>query len=73
LINFTTHIPLLEHLFKMMKNRALALTAADGLDNQKRVQLLEVIDHFRELGVSENVSLPQVRITMPPFFYDCIN
>ena len=57
----------------MMKNRALALTAADGLDNQKRVQLLEVIDHFRELGVSENVSLPQVRITMPPFFYDCIN
>jgi hypothetical protein len=35
--------------------------AVDQLDNERRVRILGVIDRLRELGVSENVSLPQVR------------
>ena len=43
----------------MTRKRAIDLTGADGLDNEKRVRLLGVIDRLRELGISENVSLPQ--------------
>jgi hypothetical protein len=35
--------------------------AVDQFDNERRVRILGVIDRLRELGVSENVSLPQVR------------
>ncbi|KAJ5963034.1 hypothetical protein N7501_007975, partial [Penicillium viridicatum] len=44
----------------MTRKRAIDLTGADGLDNEKRVRLLGVIDRLRELGISENVSLPQL-------------
>ncbi|EKV08712.1 hypothetical protein PDIG_65760 [Penicillium digitatum PHI26] len=44
----------------MTRERAIDLTGADGLDNEKRVRLLGVIDRLRELGISENVSLPQL-------------
>ncbi|KAJ5766695.1 uncharacterized protein N7511_004311 [Penicillium nucicola] len=44
----------------MAKKLAMDLAAADGLDNEKRAQLLGVIDQLRELGISENVSLPQL-------------
>ncbi|KAJ5982387.1 hypothetical protein N7451_012487 [Penicillium sp. IBT 35674x] len=44
----------------MTRKRAIDLTGADGLDNEKRVRLLGIIDRLRELGISENVSLPQL-------------
>jgi hypothetical protein len=44
----------------MARRQAIDLTAADGLDNEKRARLLGVIDQLRELGISEDVSLPQV-------------
>jgi hypothetical protein len=44
----------------MTRKRAIDLTGADGLDNEKRIRLLGIIDRLRELGISENVSLPQV-------------
>jgi hypothetical protein len=44
-----------------MTRKKLTLAAVDGLDNEKRVRILGIIDQIRELGVSENVSLPQVR------------
>lgn len=43
----------------MTRKRAIDLTGADGLDNEKRIRLLGIIDRLRELGISENVSLPQ--------------
>jgi hypothetical protein len=36
------------------------LSGLDGLDNPERIKLLAIIDKFRELGVSEDLSLPQV-------------
>lgn len=44
----------------MTKNPPGLAAAAGGLDNEKRVRLLSIIDKIRDLGVSENVSLPQV-------------
>lgn len=43
----------------MTRKRAIDLTVTDGLDNEKRLRLLGIIDRLRELGISENVSLPQ--------------
>jgi hypothetical protein len=43
-----------------MGNR-LHLAAVGDLDNEKRLRILGIIDKLRELGVGENVSLPQVR------------
>ena len=37
------------------------LAGVQSLDNEKRIRILGIIDKLRELGVSENVSLPQVR------------
>ncbi|CAG8237941.1 unnamed protein product [Penicillium salamii] len=39
----------------MTRKRAIDLTGADGLDNEKRVRLLGIIDRLRELGISENL------------------
>jgi hypothetical protein len=44
----------------MRKKTALGLGAVDDFDTEKRVRILGIIDKLRELGVSENVSLPQV-------------
>lgn len=44
----------------MAKREAIDLTTADGLDNEQRARLLGIIDQLRELGISENISLPQV-------------
>ncbi|PIG84605.1 hypothetical protein AARAC_010921 [Aspergillus arachidicola] len=44
----------------MTRKRGIDLTGADELDNEKRIRLLGIIDRLRELGISENVSLPQV-------------
>ncbi|OJD21879.1 hypothetical protein ACJ73_06779 [Blastomyces percursus] len=38
----------------------LTLSGINGLDNEKRIRILGIIDKLRELGVSENVSLPQL-------------
>lgn len=32
----------------------------DGLDNPERAQLLSVVDKFRTIGISKEISLPQV-------------
>jgi hypothetical protein len=32
----------------------------DGLDTPERAQLLSVVDEFRALGISKEISLPQV-------------
>lgn len=44
---------------------------ADALDNDERVRILGIIDRFRELGVNEDIALPQVstiktEISQPP-------
>jgi hypothetical protein len=44
----------------MTRRKALGLAEIADLDNEKRVRILGIIDKIRELGVSENVSLPQV-------------
>jgi len=44
----------------MPKRSSAKLSEMDGLDNPERVRLLGIIDQFRELGVSEDISLPQV-------------
>lgn len=36
------------------------LAGVQSLDNEKRIRILGIIDKLRELGVSENVSLPQL-------------
>ncbi|KAF2116436.1 hypothetical protein BDV96DRAFT_631523 [Lophiotrema nucula] len=38
----------------------LGLGAVGDLDNERRLRILGVIDKLRELGISENVSLPQL-------------
>jgi hypothetical protein len=40
----------------------------DAFDSDSRIRVLGVIDRLRELGVSENVSLPQVRKYTSPSF-----
>jgi hypothetical protein len=47
-----------------MSKKGLELAAVDGLDTEERVRVLEIIDKIRELGVSEDVSLPQVRMLL---------
>lgn len=42
----------------VMKESGLATLG--GLDTEKRVLILGIIDKIRELGVTEHVSLPQV-------------
>lgn len=32
----------------------------DGLDNPERAKLLSVVDEFRAIGISKEISLPQV-------------
>ncbi|KAK7189313.1 hypothetical protein DPSP01_012984 [Paraphaeosphaeria sporulosa] len=44
----------------MTTTKSLGLGAVGDLDNEKRLRILGVIDKLRELGVSENVSLPQL-------------
>lgn len=39
---------------------SLDLSGANELDNDDRVRVLAIIDQFRELGVNEDISLPQV-------------
>lgn len=47
---------------------SLDLSGANELDNDDRVRVLAIIDQFRELGVNEDISLPQVSIPgqIPP-------
>ena len=39
---------------------SLKLSGVNDLDNDDRVRVLAIIDQFRELGVNEDISLPQV-------------
>lgn len=38
----------------------LELSGVNELDNDNRVRILGIIDKFRELGINEDISLPQV-------------
>ena len=42
--------------------KKLQLSSVTGLENEQRLKILGIIDQLRELGVGENVSLPQVCI-----------
>ena len=42
--------------------RPLELSGANELDNDDRVRVLAVVDKLRELGINEDVSLPQVSL-----------
>ena len=44
----------------MTRKKALDVADVADLDNEKRVRILGIIDNIRELGVNEDVSLPQV-------------
>jgi hypothetical protein len=44
----------------MAKLKGLELSSVGDLDNEQRLRILGIIDKLRELGVGENVSLPQV-------------
>lgn len=44
----------------MTKSKRLELGAVSDLDSERRLRILGIIDKLRELGVGENVSLPQV-------------
>lgn len=41
---------------------SLDLSEANDLDNDDRVRILAIIDQFRELGINEDISLPQASI-----------
>ena len=43
-----------------MTRLSLAESSVEDLDNEDRVRVLGIIDKFRELGVNEDISLPQV-------------
>jgi hypothetical protein len=45
-----------------MTRQPLARASLEDLDNEDRVRVLGIIDRFRELGINEDISLPQVRI-----------
>jgi hypothetical protein len=45
----------------VMTRQSLASTSLEDLDNDDRVRVLGIIDRFRELGINEDISLPQVR------------
>ncbi|KAI9045152.1 dynamin family protein [Aspergillus affinis] len=44
----------------MAKKEHSMLSGVQSLDNEKRLRILSIVDKLRELGVSENVSLPQL-------------
>lgn len=46
---------------KRIKLRKSSMLPVDSFDSDSRLRVLGVIDRLRELGVSEDVSLPQVR------------
>jgi hypothetical protein len=46
---------------KRIKLRKSLMLPVDSFDSDSRVRVLGVIDRLRELGISDNVSLPQVR------------
>ncbi|KAL5406979.1 hypothetical protein PMIN04_011858 [Paraphaeosphaeria minitans] len=50
----------------MTRTRALELSSVGDLNNEQRLRILGIIDKLRELGVSENVSLPQIVLRRAP-------
>ena len=45
----------------VMTRKPKTAAGVDELDNADRRRILGIIDQFRELGVNEDISLPQVR------------
>lgn len=43
----------------------------EDLDTPDRIRVLRIIDQLRELGVSEDISLPQVNTFELPCAYYC--
>lgn len=46
----------------MTATKSSQLAGIGDLDNERRLHILGVIDSLRELGVNEDVSLPQVSV-----------
>lgn len=53
-----------------MTRHPLARASLEDLDNEDRVRVLGIIDRFRELGINEDISLPQVRTQSSNFEED---
>ena len=54
---------------KMAKAK-LGCRSVEDLDNEDRVRVLGIVDKLRELGVNEDISLPQVSTGGSPFAVD---
>lgn len=54
------HMPPIHNTKSHSVGSSLELSGANNMDNDDRVRVLAIIDHFRELGVSEDISLSQV-------------
>ncbi|KAH8702857.1 hypothetical protein GQ44DRAFT_783419 [Phaeosphaeriaceae sp. PMI808] len=50
----------------MTRSKRLELGAVDGLGNERCLCILGIIDKPRELGVGEDVSLPQIVLRRAP-------
>lgn len=54
------HIPTSQQHYHISVVSMTAITMdVDGLDNPERAQLLSVVDKFRTIGISKEISLPQ--------------
>jgi hypothetical protein len=62
-LDITTQFPSLfsQSYYYIQPSPMTAITMdVDGLDNPDRAQLLSVVDKFRTIGISKEISLPQV-------------
>lgn len=54
------HRPVAEVDFAMMTRHTTPTGGVEDLDNADCSRVLGIIDRFRELGINEDISLPQV-------------
>lgn len=52
-----------DRLADTMTRLSLEKTSLDSLDNDDRLRVLGIVDQFRELGINEDISLPQASCT----------
>lgn len=55
--------PINQRSLIMTRTTGRLAAGVDELDSEDRIRVLGVIDQFRELGVNEDISLPQVWIS----------
>ena len=54
------NLAIIETSFATMTKLSFAQKSLEDLDSEDRERVLGIIDQFRELGVNEDISLPQV-------------